>query len=158
MDKINAAKRIRELRTELARHSKLYYELDAPEISDYEYDRLMRELLELEQQNPEMRSADSPTEKVGGRATSQFSKVTHAVKMESLQDAFSEDEVKAFIDRVKAQVPDAKFVVETKIDGLSVSLLYENGRLTMGATRGDGTVGENITDNISAIKAIPKVI
>lgn len=158
MDKNNAAKRIEELRAQLARHSKLYYELDAPEISDYEYDMLMRELSELEQQNPEMKSADSPTEKVGGRATSQFSKVTHAVKMESLQDAFSAQEVKAFIDRVKVQVPDAKFVVETKIDGLSVSLLYENGRLAMGATRGDGTVGENITANISAIKAIPKVI
>ena len=156
---INEAKiEIEKLRGEIAHHSKLYYENDAPEISDYEYDMLYRRLGELEAMFPELDSAASPTHNVGGRAQEKFSKVEHTVKMGSLVDVFSYDELCAFLEKSKAALAgeDLKFSVEAKIDGLSVALTYEDGVLVRGATRGDGTVGEDVTENILAIDSIPK--
>lgn len=150
-----AQKRITELRELLEYHSKLYYEFDAPTIEDAEYDALLKELNSLEEQYPELVSEDSPTQQVGGLASTQFTKVTHAVKMESLANAFSREDISAFCERVRSAVSGAEFVVEQKIDGLSVLLEYENGKLIRGSTRGNGVVGEDITDNIMTIKSIP---
>lgn len=150
-----AQKRAEELRAQLDYHSKRYYEDDAPEIADYEYDRMLRELEELEAAHPELVTADSPTQRVGGRAGSQFAPVTHVVVMESLQDGFSEEEVRDFDRRVRESVGQPQYVVEPKIDGLSVSLEYENGLFARGSTRGDGRVGEDITVNLRTIRAIP---
>lgn len=150
-----AQKRAEELRGQLVYHSKRYYEDDAPEIEDYEYDRLLRELEELEAVYPELVTAESPTQRVGGRAGAQFAPVTHMVVMESLQDGFSEDEVRDFDRRVREAVETPQYVVEPKIDGLSVSLEYENGVFARGSTRGDGRVGEDITVNLRTIRAIP---
>lgn len=157
--------RIDELRRKIKRASDLYYNQDAPEISDYEYDAMFEELKQLELKYPELDAADSPTHKVGGKASEKFEKVTHPVKMGSLSDVFSEDELLAFVDRATATLVsegyDAKDViysVEPKIDGLSVSLTYENGKLVLGATRGDGTVGENVTENVLTIAGIPHVL
>lgn len=160
MDKKTAAIEIKELREKIRYHSKLYYEKDTPEISDYEYDMLYKRLSELEAEFPELDSPDSPSHKVGGKAGDKFSKVTHIVKMGSLTDVFSYEELETFVDKSKAAlreegIGDLMFSVEPKIDGLSVGLTYENGVLVQGATRGDGTVGEDVTENILAIKAIP---
>lgn len=160
MDKKTAEIEIKELREKIRYHSKLYYEKDTPEISDYEYDMLYKRLSELEAEFPELDSPDSPSHKVGGKAGDKFSKVTHIVKMGSLTDVFSYEELEAFVDKSKAAlreegIGDLMFSVEPKIDGLSVGLTYENGVLVQGATRGDGTVGEDVTENILAIKAIP---
>ena len=156
MDNSEAKKRIDELTEELKYHSKLYYENDAPEISDREYDMLQRELISLEQEYPEYRHSDSPTVNVGGKRNIKFSPVTHNVKMESLQDAFDYEELRLFDKRIREVYPDAVYSVEPKIDGLSVSLQYINGVLTVGATRGDGTVGEDITENIRTVKTVPE--
>lgn len=161
MDKSTAKKEIEKLRAEIAHHSKLYYENDAPEISDYEYDMLYKRLGELESQFPELDTELSPTHRVGGKAGEKFAKVTHTVKMGSLTDVFSYDELETFIDRSKAAlrevgIDDLIFSVEPKIDGLSVALTYEAGVLVRGATRGDGVVGEDVTANILAIDSIPK--
>ena len=160
MDKKTAEIEIKELREKIRYHSKLYYEKDTPEISDYEYDMLYKRLSELEAEFPELDSPDSPSHKVGGKAEDKFSKVTHIVKMGSLTDVFSYEELETFVDKSKATlreegIGDLMFSVEPKIDGLSVGLTYENGVLVQGATRGDGTVGEDVTENILAIKAIP---
>ena len=160
MDKKTAEIEIKELREKIRYHSKLYYEKDTPEISDYEYDMLYKRLSELEAEFPELDSPDSPSHKVGGKAGDKFSKVTHIVKMGSLTDVFSYEELETFVDKSKAAlreegIGDLMFSVEPKIDGLSVGLTYENGVLVQGATRGDGTVGEDVTENILAIKAIP---
>lgn len=150
-----AQKRAEELRGLLNYHSRLYYEQDAPEIEDYEYDRLLRELEGLEAAYPMLATVDSPTQRIGGRAGEQFAPVTHTVVMESLQDGFSEEEVRDFDRRVRETAPDAQYVVEPKIDGLSVSLEYENGLFVRGSTRGDGQVGEDITQNLRTIHTIP---
>ena len=148
--------RIEYLRKEISRNSRLYYENDAPEISDYEYDMMFRELSELEEKYPELKSADSPTHRVGGKALDKFEKVTHGVRMDSLTDVFSFDELFGFVERVGRELDLAcDFSVEPKIDGLSVSLIYENGVFTRGATRGDGTVGEDVTENLRTVKNIP---
>lgn len=154
--------RISELRRQIERAAKLYYENDAPEISDFEYDAMFEELRQLEAKYPELDDPSSPTHKVGGRASEKFEKVTHPVKMGSLSDVFSEDELSAFVQKsidalLENGVPaeEIVFSVEPKIDGLSVSLTYERGVLTLGATRGDGTVGENVTENIRTIAGIP---
>lgn len=147
--------RIDELRKLLEYHSKRYYELDAPEIEDYEYDMLLRELVNLEEKHPGLITPDSPTHRVGGKADGQFEPVEHKVPMESLQDAFNIDEVLAFDQRVKAVAENVRYIVEPKIDGLSVSLEYENGLLVRGSTRGDGKTGEDVTANLRTIKAIP---
>ncbi len=143
------------LRNELNRHIYLYYVKNENEISDYEYDMMMRELKGIEEQFPDLLTPDSPTHRVGGQADSTFEKVVHSVRMESLQDAFSNDELRDFDNRVKSVFPSAHYVAEPKIDGLSVSLEYTNGVLTRGSTRGDGDVGEDITANLKTIKSIP---
>ncbi len=144
-----------DLRERLLYHSKRYYEMDAPEIEDYEYDMMLRELVEIEEKHPELITPDSPTHRVGGKADGQFTPVEHIVPMESLQDAFSYEEIYAFDKRVKATVNDPVYVVEPKIDGLSVSLEYENGMLVRGSTRGDGRTGEDVTANLRTIRTIP---
>lgn len=154
---LNEAKtKAAELRRVIERNNRLYYEKDAPELSDYEYDALMRQLKALEAEHPELVTADSPTQRVGGAASGRFPKVTHAVKMESLQDAFSLDELREFDRRVRETVDDPVYIVEAKIDGLSVSLEYRNGRLVRGSTRGDGVVGEDVTANLATVRDIPK--
>lgn len=156
MDLNTARARAEELRSILEYNSRLYYEQDAPEIEDYEYDMLNKELKEIEAAYPELVVASSPTQHVGGRASGRFAKVTHAVKMESLLDAFSEQEIRDFDQRVRDAGIDPEYVVEIKIDGLSCSLEYENGVLVRASTRGDGVVGEDVTANVMAIDAIPK--
>ena len=148
--------RISHLRTLIKYHSKRYYENDAPEISDFEYDKLFEELKALESEHPEYFDPTSPTQRVGGNALDKFEKVKHEVRMGSLTDVFDFDSLRAFIRRVKDEVgEDTEFSVEPKIDGLSVSLKYENGILTVGATRGDGNVGEDVSANIKTIRSIP---
>ena len=153
----NAAKRrIDELRELLAHHSYLYYVEDAPQISDYEYDKLFYELVALEEKYPEFDSPTSPTTRVGGKALDKFEKVTHAVRMGSLSDVFSYDEVRDFVAKTNEKLGKATvFSVEPKIDGLSVSLVYENGEFSLGSTRGDGTVGENVSENLKTVRTIP---
>ena len=151
----NIQKRIQELSELLEYHSKKYYVEDNPEISDYEYDMMLRELENLEKDHPEYISPLSPTQRVGGRAVDGFSEVVHEVPMESLQDAFSEAEINDFDRRVADVVSGYEYAVEHKIDGLSVSLEYENGEFVRGSTRGDGTVGEDVTQNLKTIMSIP---
>ena len=148
-------KRASELRDELNYHSYKYYVEDAPEIEDFEYDKMLRELEIIEEKYPELSTPDSPTRRVGGKADGQFEPVVHEVRMESLQDAFSEDELRDFDKRVRETVPDAVYVVEPKIDGLSVSIEYENGVFSIGSTRGDGDVGENVSANLCTVGSIP---
>ncbi|MBE6675892.1 MAG: NAD-dependent DNA ligase LigA [Ruminococcaceae bacterium] len=147
--------KIAKLRREVAHHAKLYYVDDAPVISDYEYDRMFYELLALEEAHPEYFDPASPTQRVGGKPLDKFAKVTHRVRMDSLSDVFSYEELTDFVTRVHAELPDAVFSVEPKIDGLSCSLIYENGVLVTGATRGDGVTGEDITQNVRTIFSIP---
>ncbi len=143
------------LRSQIWYHNRKYYNEDAPEISDYDYDMLMRELEDIESQHPELAAPDSPTQRVGGDAAEKFSPVTHRVPMESLHDSFSHQEIRDFEQRVKESVNEPVFVVEPKIDGLSVSAEYRNGIFVRGSTRGDGSVGEDITDNLKTIKSLP---
>ena len=151
-----AQQRVLELRRVIEYNNRLYYDQDAPELEDFEYDALNRELKELEAQFPQLISPDSPTQHVGGTPSGKFAKVTHAVKMESLQDAFSYEELRDFDRRVRGEGIEPRYVVEVKIDGLSVSLEYENGAFVRGSTRGDGVVGEDVTKNLATIKDIPK--
>ncbi len=153
MDK--AKKRIDELTELLEYHSRKYYVEDNPEISDFEYDRLMVELEKLEKEYPQFASDISPTKSVGGAVLSKFYTVRHEVRMESLQDAFNEEEIKDFDKRVSSQISDYSYVVEHKIDGLSVSLEYVDGQFKRGSTRGDGDVGEDVSENLKTIKSIP---
>lgn len=147
--------KIKQLRERLLYHSHRYYVLDDPEISDYEYDMLMQQLKELEKQFPELVTPDSPTMRVGGEAVTLFNKVEHVVQMGSLQDVFNKQDVIDFDARVRETVPDPEYVVEPKIDGLSVSLEYENGIFVRGSTRGDGFIGEDVTLNLKTIHTIP---
>ena len=160
MKKTEAKKRIEELRKETAYHAKKYYDDDAPEISDFEYDMMMLELRNLEKQYPEFVSNESLTQKVGGTVKEGFQKVTHEVPLQSLQDIFDFDELYAFDNRMKEQAEKYGkkliYVVETKIDGLSAALEYKNGKFVRGATRGNGLVGEDVTNNMLTIKSIPK--
>lgn len=146
---------IEQLRETLRYHSNRYYNDDAPEIEDYEYDMMMRTLIKLEEENPEFDTPDSPTKKVGGKADNSFESVVHNVRMESLQDAFSKDEIKDFEKRVLDAVSNPNYVVEPKIDGLSVSLEYRNGVFFRGSTRGDGNVGEDVSSNLRVIHNVP---
>lgn len=148
-------KRIEQLKEILNKASYEYYVLDNPTIEDYEYDRYMDELIKIENEHPELKTLDSPTNKIGGEVLSKFEKVTHTSKMMSLSDVFSFEELKEFDKRVKKEAVNATYCCELKIDGLSVSLKYENGILVLGATRGNGIVGENITANVKTIKSIP---
>ena len=135
-----------------------YYVLDDPTMPDFEYDRLLRELEDLEKEYPQFEREDSPTKRVGGQALSKFEKVVHTVPLMSLQDVFSMDELDDFLGKIKATAPNATFTVEPKVDGLSVALEYENGRFVRGATRGDGVVGEDVTENLKTIHSIPMSI
>jgi len=151
--------RIEQLRREIRRHEDLYYRHSAPEISDEEFDRLLHELERLEAENPDLVTPDSPTQRVGGTITAGFATVEHLVPMLSLDNAYNEEELRAFDDRVRrgAGLGDTAvaYVAELKIDGLSIALTYENGRLVRGATRGDGVRGEEVTPNVRTIRAIP---
>jgi DNA ligase (NAD+) len=152
-----ARARVLELRTLIERANRQYYELDQPEITDAEYDALFRELVELETQYPELVTPDSPTQRVGGPPSDAFAKVTHRTPMLSLSNAFDRDEVREFDKRVRRALGDVKveYVTELKIDGLAMSLLYEDGRYKIGATRGDGYVGEDVTPNVKTISSVP---
>ena len=158
MDKAAAKQRITELTQMLEYHNNLYYNQDTPEISDHAYDMLLRELEQLEEAFPDLRLPTSPTNRVGGSAGDKFSHVTHTVPMESLHDSFSEEELRDFDRRVREKEPDVRYVVEPKFDGLSVSCEYTNGVFSRGSTRGDGTTGEDITDNLMTIRSLPKRI
>ncbi len=144
-----------ELREIIEYHNKRYYDMDEPEIEDFEYDRLLHELIGIEEKFPILLTADSPTHRVGGKADGQFTPVEHTVPMESLQDAFSLDDVYAFDQRVKNAVGNVSYIVEPKIDGLSVSLEYENGLFKRGSTRGDGRIGEDVSANLRTVRNIP---
>lgn len=147
--------RVNELRSTLDRYNREYYVLDDPSVDDYTYDMLMQELKKLEEQYPEVYDPNSPTQRVGGEALNEFEKVEHKVQMGSLQDVFSYEQVRAFTDRCMTDVNSPEFVVEPKIDGLSVSLEYENGEFVRGSTRGDGFIGEDVTANLKTIRSIP---
>ena len=155
---MNPKDRIEELTNLLTEAGYRYYVLDNPTLPDFEYDRLLRELEDLEKEYPEFASPSSPTRRVGGEALSQFEKVVHPVPLMSLQDVFSVEELNDFLEKVAEAEPEACFSVEPKIDGLSVALEYENGRFVRGATRGDGSVGEDVTENLKTIRSIPMVI
>ena len=150
--------RMNELVDLLNRYADEYYRLDKPSVSDAEYDRLYRELVELERANPDQVLPHSPTHRVGGKILDGFEKFTHLYPLYSLQDAFSREELEAFDQRVRKEFPQATYICELKIDGLSISLTYEAGRLVVGATRGDGSVGENITENLKRVKDIPLIL
>lgn len=164
MDKMNkkqAKERIEELRKQVEYHAKKYYDEDKPEISDFEYDMLMVELRNLEKEFPEFITKDSLTQKVGGNVKEGFQKVTHEVPLQSLQDVFSIEEVKDYIEKIEQKaeennIKEVTYVVETKIDGLSAALEYKNGQFVRGATRGNGAVGEDVTRNLQTVKTIPK--
>ena len=148
-----------EIRVRLHRHNYEYYVMDAPVVSDAEYDRLIRRLKDIEAEHPELVTPDSPTQRVGGQPLAGFDKVTHAAPLLSLGNAFSAEELRAFDNRVRAAVgTGVEYVVELKIDGLAVNLIYENGRLSKAATRGDGEVGEDVTTNVKTIRSIPLVM
>lgn len=152
----DARARVEYLRDEIIKNSKLYYEQDAPVISDYEYDMMFRELTELEEKFPELDSPTSPTKRVGGKALDKFEKFTHSVRMGSLTDVFSIEELNDFVTKTNAVLgKSTEYTVEPKIDGLSVSLIYRDGKFVQGATRGDGTVGEDVTENLKTVKTIP---
>ncbi len=160
MEKKQAKERIESLRQQVEYHAKKYYDDDKPEISDFEYDMLMVELRNLEKEFPEYQSQNSLTQKVGGHVKEGFQKVTHEVPLQSLQDVFSIEEVKDYITKIEQKakennIEQVTYVVETKIDGLSAALEYKNGEFVRGATRGNGTVGEDVTNNLKTVKTIP---
>ncbi|HUE61502.1 MAG TPA: NAD-dependent DNA ligase LigA [Chthoniobacterales bacterium] len=157
-DEAQAAKRIAQLRNEIKEHDRRYYEEAAPTISDREYDRLYKELVDLEAKFPDLVAPDSPTQRVSGRPLQAFAQIQHRVPMLSLDNTYSEDEVANFYKRITRLLPDEKVpvVIEPKVDGVAVSVMYENGRLKYAATRGDGLVGDDITQNIKTIRSVPQ--
>jgi DNA ligase (NAD+) len=158
LDEKQAAKRLEQLRDEIRKHDRLYYNEAAPIISDREYDRLYKELVALETQFPDLVTPDSPTQRVGGTPLKAFEQVSHLIPMLSLDNTYSEDELKNFYARLRRLLPNEQIpvVIEPKVDGVAVSLVYENGRLRQAATRGDGNVGDNITQNIRTIRSVPE--
>src|SRR3989440_8129429 len=158
MDRREADEKIAQLRGEIRKHDRLYYDEAAPIIGDREYDRLYKELLDLETQFPDLATPDSPTQRVGGKPLKAFEQVSHLIPMLSLDNTYSEQEVKNFYARIQRLLPNEKIpvVIEPKVDGVAVSLIYENGRLRQAATRGDGTVGDDITQNIRTIRSVPE--
>lgn len=158
MDKQEVQRRLEELREQIRYHSRKYYTEDDPEISDYEYDQLYRQLETLEAEYPELVTEDSPTRKIGGAVYNTFAPVVHQVPLESLHDSFSQEELLDFDRRVRETVGDVTYVVEPKFDGLSVALEYRNGVFVRGSTRGDGVTGEDVTENIRTIRSVPKVL
>src|SRR5512136_2525797 len=158
MERSQALKRISELRDLIEYHNRRYYQLDDPEISDYDYDRLMRELVDLEERFPEIDRTASPTQRVGALPLEKFGTVTHLTPMLSLGNAFSEEEVSEFdehIRRMLGEKAELDFVAEPKIDGVAVNLIYEKGVFRVGATRGDGFTGEDVTQNLRTIRTLP---
>ena len=151
-------KRMEELTKILNEANYRYYVMDDPVMLDFEYDHLLRELEDLEKAHPELAQPDSPTQRVGGEALSKFEKHTHSVPLMSLQDVFSTDELLEFLTKTLESYPDSQFSVEPKVDGLSVALEYENGHFVRGATRGDGNVGEDVTENLKTIRSIPMTL
>lgn len=158
MNRNEAQQRIQELSAKLEQYNYEYYVQDAPSVDDYTYDTMMRELAALEKEFPELLSPQSPTQRVGGTASNDFAKVEHTVQMQSLQDVFSFEQVDAFVARCREEFPDAAFSVEPKIDGLSVSLEYRDGKLVRGSTRGDGFTGEDVTANLKTIRSVPMTL
>lgn len=162
MNQEEAKKQIEQLREKLEYYARKYYDEDKPEITDYEYDKMMNQLKDLEKQFPELVTKDSLTQKVGGHVKEGFEQVVHEVPLQSLQDVFSFEELREFDDRItkraKEEEEELQYVVETKIDGLSMALEYVNGIFVRGATRGNGLIGEDVTDNLKTIKSIPKVL
>jgi DNA ligase (NAD+) len=158
MDKQKAQKQMAQLREQIRKHDRLYYEKAAPAITDREYDRLYKELIDLETQFPDLVTPDSPTQRVGGKPLKAFEQVAHLAPMLSLDNTYSEQEVKDFHGRIQRLLPNEKIpvVIEPKVDGVAVSLIYENGRLRQAATRGDGNVGDDITQNVRTIRAVPE--
>jgi len=156
----NIKKRIEQLRNGIRKHDYLYYVLNQPKISDYQYDKLFAELNALEQANPQFMTSDSPTQRVSGQPLEGFVTVRHAVAMLSMDNTYSADELRAFDERVQKQLgsEDYDYVVELKIDGVAISLRYEDGKLATAATRGDGEVGDDVTANVRTIKAVPLVL
>src|SRR5207248_10575389 len=159
-DETQAARRMKQLRDEIRKHDRLYYEEAAPIISDREYDRLYKELVDLETQFPDLVTPDSPTQRVGGKPLKAFEQVSHLVPMLSLDNTYSEEEVKNFYARIQRLLPDEKIpvVIEAKVDGVAVSLIYESGKLRQAATRGDGNMGDSITQNIRTIRSVPECL
>jgi len=158
VNKMDIKERISFLTRELERHNHLYYVLDRPEIGDFEYDTMLRELEDLEKAHPELASPLSPTKRVGGAVLQQFEQVTHAVPLESLQNTYSYEELREFDARVRDAIGDVTYTIETKVDGLSVALEYVDGKFVRGATRGDGLVGEDVTENLKTIRSIPMTL
>ena len=157
MDRTEAEKNIAQLREEIRKHDRLYYQDAAPIISDREYDRLYKELVDLETQFPDLLTPDSPTQRVGGKPLEAFAQIQHRAPMLSLDNTYSEEEVVNFYKRITRLLPDEKIpvVIEPKVDGVAVSVMYEKGRLKYAATRGDGLVGDDITQNIKTIRSVP---
>src|SRR5438094_6795423 len=157
MDRTKAEKIIAQLREEIRKHDRLYYENAAPIISDREYDRLYKELVDLETQFPDLVTPDSPTQRVGGKPLEAFAQVQHLAPMLSLDNTYSEEEVANFYKRITRLLPDERIpmVIEPKVDGVAVSVMYEKGRLKYAATRGDGFAGDAITQNIKTISSVP---
>src|SRR6188472_4572029 len=157
MERTEAEKKIARLREEIRKHDRLYYQDTAPVISDREYDRLYKQLVDLETQFPDLLTPDSPTQRVGGKPLQAFAQVQHRAPMLSLDNTYSEEEVVNFYKRVTRLLPNEKIpvVIEPKVDGVAVSVMYENGKLKYAATRGDGVVGDDITQNIKTIKSVP---
>ncbi|MBQ8852023.1 MAG: NAD-dependent DNA ligase LigA, partial [Oscillibacter sp.] len=156
---MNYKEEIRELREKLTEHGYRYYVLDDPTISDREYDLMNRRLEELEAEHPEEITPDSPTQRIGGKPLQGFSPYTHEVPLESLQDVFNDEEVAEFCERMEENLGlFAEYSVEPKVDGLSVALEYRDGVFTRGATRGDGRVGEDVTENLRTIRSIPMTL
>src|SRR5262252_808295 len=158
MDRTEAEKNIAQLRDEIRKHDRLYYQDATPIISDREYDRLYKELVELETQFPDLVTPGSPSQRVGGKPLKAFEQVPHLIPMLSLDNTYSEDEVKNFYARIRRLLPNEAIpvVIEPKVDGVAVSLIYENGWLRQAATRGDGTVGDEISQNIRTIRSVPE--
>src|SRR5213083_3446563 len=157
MKRKEAERNIAQLREEVSKHDRLYYEEAAPVISDREYDRLYKELADLETQFPDLVTPDSPTQRVGGKPLKAFEQVAHLIPMLSLDNTYSEEEVKNFYTRIQRLLPNEKIpvIIEPKVDGVAVSLIYENGKLRQAATRGDGNMGDSITQNIRTIRSVP---
>ena len=147
--------RVNKLRSDLTYHAQQYYVYDNPEISDYEYDMMYAELKALEEKYPELYDPASPTQRVGGKPLDKFEKVVHTARMDSLSDVFSFEETADFCEKMSVELAYPTYSVEPKIDGLSVSLIYENGEFVRGATRGDGITGEDVTQNLKTIQSIP---
>lgn len=153
-----ARQRVEELKKIINKNNELYYVNDSPEISDYDYDMLLKELMDIEEKYPQLKTPNSPTNRVGGKALSKFEQVVHSRQMMSLANTYSYDELRDFDKKIKQEYPNAKYVLEFKIDGLSVMLTYKNGILVQAATRGDGSIGEDVTQNVKTIKSIPLVL